>query len=198
MHEDITFGPTIIFFGLYVFFMALLYCGKDKTKILVLNVLTCGFGGIYLFSMDSMAGVVACAAAALGSLCQILLERYCADMASFKLLLAKTIGCVVFATIGILAVYNHISDLYLVVAIVSCRASEMLKKQEHVRIGYMFAEVLWLHYAIVNGLVLFAAVHTIMTGFGLFILLSPDFKAAFLWMRMSTQSIRIGLWRQQM
>lgn len=165
------FDYSYVFFVIYLISIIALYMNKRKEQILMLNVSACVFAGIYLFMNDGQAGVVACAAAASGSLFQLCAERYLTNFPKMKLLLIKAVGCTVFATIGIIAVYESFSDLYLVVAIVLCRSSEMLRRQDHLRMGYLVAEALWLLYAVDIGLVSFAAVHASMTILGLFILL---------------------------
>tara|TARA_B100001989_G_C24550075_1_gene473811 strand:- start:486 stop:1124 length:639 start_codon:yes stop_codon:yes gene_type:complete len=165
------FDFSSVFFVIYLVSIIALYMNKRKEQILMLNVSACFFAGIYLYMNGGDAGVIACAAAASGSLFQLCAERYFTKFPKMELLLIKAIGCSVFATIGILAVYKSVSDLFLVIAIVSCRSSEMLKRQDLLRLGYLFAEVLWMHYAIDNGFALFAGVHLAMTVFGLFILL---------------------------
>lgn len=176
MKDIIFLDQSLIFFGLYVIFIALLYMGQDKKKILICNFFACSFAGIYLLYAGGLAGVVACAAAALGSLFQLSVDRFAVGQPQIRFMVIKCFGCILFALIGILAVYNHVSDLYLVVAIISCRCSEMVKNQEHLRMGYLFAEVLWLHYAIVNGLVLFATIHAAMAFFGMSVMIWQHYK----------------------
>jgi len=171
-----TFDTSLIFFTIYVISITALYLNKNKTQILLLNVFACTFAGIYLYINGGLAGVIACTAAALGSIFQLTVERYFSHIPRSKYLLVKAVGCTVFATIGILAVYKSFSDLYLVVAIVSCRSSEMLRRHDHLRMGYLFAELLWLLYAIDNSLILFAIVHFMMSLMGTTVLLRDHLK----------------------
>ena len=132
----------------------MLYLVTTKTRVLIFNALCCSFCALYLFTLEGYAGVVACSAAALGSLYQLLIHKKIRSENGMKYaMLYKFIGSIVFTIIGVFAVYNTPSDTLLIFAIVCCRGVEMLDNNRIIKLGYMVAESLWFLYAAYNGYV---------------------------------------------
>ena len=163
------------FFTAYIISITFLYLSKSKTHILILNFLACSFCGVYLFITGGHAGVIACIAAASASLYQLYTMKHLLHLNQNRVLVYKFLGSSIFALIGILAVYQSISDLYLVVAIVLCRGGEVCSKQHQMKIGYTFAEALWMLYAADNNIIPLYVVHLIMTILGVFMILRHYF-----------------------
>ncbi|MGH1378149.1 MAG: hypothetical protein ACRBB3_04940 [Alphaproteobacteria bacterium] len=159
------------FFTAYVISVTFLYLSNSKTMILALNFWACFFCGIYLVLTGGYAGVIACIAAGSASLYQLYTINYLSHISKRRVVLYKFLGSSIFALIGILAVYQNLSDLYLVIAIVLCRGGEMCPNQHQMKIGYTFAEALWMLYAADNDLIPLYIVHLIMTILGIFMLM---------------------------
>lgn len=158
-----------VFFIFYVLFITGVYVSKSKFQALACNVLCCLSCAVYLYMVDGHAGVIACIAAASGSLYQIYASRNITGGGDDKkALLYKSIGSIAFTVIGIAAVYQTPSDLLLVLAIVSCRGSEMLDCNRQIKLGYLLAEAMWFVYAAYNDLFEMYAVHCVMICLGLF------------------------------
>ncbi|MGH1375664.1 MAG: hypothetical protein ACRBCK_04865 [Alphaproteobacteria bacterium] len=164
------------FFGLYIIAIILLYLSTSKTRTLTMNVIACSTCGVYIYLTGSHAGVIACIAAALGSLFQLYAQRYLHSLSTKRLLFIKSVGCILFTVIGIWAVYQSPSDYYLVVAIIACRGGEILPREHQVKLGYVFAEVLWMHYAADRLLIPLYSVHLCMTILGLIVIIRHYMK----------------------
>ncbi len=157
-------------FLIYLFSIAALYLSKTKTHALLLNISSCSFCGVYLYLEGGYAGVIACIAAASGSAFQLYAMYYLSNFNERKLLLLKCAGSSLFACIGILSIYKTISDFYLALAIIACRGGETLNKPHHVKLSYIFAEVLWMIYAADHGITPLFITHGCMTILGLYVL----------------------------
>lgn len=169
---------AVTFFILYALFIAGVYVSRSKAQALSFNALCCLSCSVYLYLMGGYAGVVACIAAALGSLYQLYVLKSLTVLSNQKqLLLYKSIGCVLFTIVGVSAVYQSPADLLLVVAIVSCRGSEMLESNHAIKLGYLLAEALWFLYAAYNQLLGMYTIHFVMICLGLFtIYIYPHIK----------------------
>lgn len=159
-----------LFFGFYIVFIAGVYLCSSKRAALILNTLCCSSCAIYLYTVDGYAGVIACIAAASGSLYQLYLYNGTRQEITRKTLLYKLVGSTCFAIIGILAIYQTPSDLLLAFAIIICRGSEMFDNARFVKLGYVFAEALWFVYAADHGFVGMYTIHLCMASTGLYIL----------------------------
>ena len=143
---------STFFFATYLVFIILLYLVTSKTKVLIFNALCCSFCAMYLFTIGGYAGVVACSAAAMGSIYQLLIyKKIRGEKRVKRAMLYKLVGSVAFTVIGIFAVYNAPSDILLIFAIASCRGIEMSDNHRYIKLGYMVAESLWFLYAANNG-----------------------------------------------
>lgn len=156
-----------VFFVVYVLCIAGVYISKSKKEALWMNAACCTACAVYLFIEGGHAGVVACIAAAAGSLFQLYMSKNQNGSESLKVGLYKISGTTLFTVIGISMIYQSPSDLVLIVAIASCRGAEMLKEARHIKLGYLFAESLWFIYAANNGLMGMYAVHAVMLIIGL-------------------------------
>lgn len=162
---------STVFFTLYIVFIAGVYLSKSKYHALLCNALCCLSCSVYLYYMEGYAGIVACLAAAFGSLYQLYICRKVnvADQQG-RVMLYKCIGSILFTFVGIVAVYQTPADLLLVVAIISSRGSEMLNTDRHVKLGYLLAESMWFVYAANNELLGMYIVHVVMICLGIFTL----------------------------
>lgn len=162
---------SIVFFIFYIVFITGVYISKSKLQSLSCNALCCLSCAVYLFIMGGYAGVIACIAAASGSLYQLYLSKNISTASQQKkALFYKFIGSIIFTIVGIMAVYQTPADLFLVVAIISCRGSEMLDCNHKIKLGYLLAEAMWFVYAANNALLGMYAVHCVMICLGLFTL----------------------------
>jgi hypothetical protein len=170
-----------IFFTIYVVFIAGVYLSNSKKNALILNTLCCLSCSIYLFTVGGYSGVVACFAAAGGSLYQLYMyQTVGAENITKKIMLYKLLGSTLFASIGIYFLYENTSSLFLITAIIACRGSEMLNKTRYIKVGYLFAESMWFVYAAHNGFLGMYFVHLTMILIGLFtIYVLPKIKERF-------------------
>jgi hypothetical protein len=186
----------LVFFIVYVAFIAGVYVSKSKVQALYCNTLCCLSCSIYLFMMGGYAGVIACIAAASGSLYQLYATKtFTAEYNQKRVLLYKCVGSVIFTLVGIIAVYQSPADLLLVAAIISCRGSEMLDSNHKVKLGYLLAEAMWFIYAANNNLLEMYIVHCIMICLGLFMLyINPKISCCYghLQLKFSLRPIRLS------
>ncbi len=161
---------STVFFALYAVFIAIVFLSKSKKQALSFNTLACIACAVYLQIETGYAGTVACIACALGSMFQLYVMQYLQHMNPAKLMRIKLGGCAVFAAVGIAAVYQGPSDLYLIIAIIACRGGEILPKDHQVKLGYTFAEALWLLYAVDKGFLPLFGTHLAMTTLGTIVL----------------------------
>lgn len=155
------------FFCMYILAITNMHFSTSKTKALILNAAACLFCAVYMFEIDAMGGLVACLAAGGGSLFQLYVYKTVGEQGySRSTQIQKLIGCTLFATIGIVGLYEAPSDLILIFAIIACRGSEMLDNPKQMKLGYVLAEALWMIYAADKGIVGIYVVHLVMIAIG--------------------------------
>lgn len=161
---------STVFFVLYAIFIAIVFLSKAKKQALLFNTLACIACAGYLQIETGYAGTVACIACTLGSIFQLYVMLYLNHVNPARLMRIKLAGCAIFTAIGVAAVYQGPSDIYLIFAIIACRGGEILPKDHQVKLGYTCAEALWLLYAVDKGFLPLFGTHLAMTMLGTVVL----------------------------
>lgn len=125
---------------------------KSYRHILLMNVFSNSFVGLYLYMNDAYAGFAAVTVASIGSLFQLIMPQSNAPQIVFY----RNAGASVFLILSTGFLYTRPSDLMPCLANMTNRFAEAQASEQILRLGLGISTFFWLNYAIDNNLPMLA------------------------------------------